>query len=197
MRHQDEEMKTSLLLVLFAIEIQGLMAISIQTTAVPNGILKDPYLGVIAVAGGCTPYKWQKTAGSLPAGVTMKTSLDTKSLTLAGTPTKAGSYTFTVAATGCGGAVAKHSYKVVVQATPNHVVDLSWHPSSSSDVAGYNIYRGPDGKSWKKINVSLTASTVYSDSTAANKTTYYYAATAVDIKGAESRKSNIAKSVIP
>src|SRR5215831_2153708 len=173
-------MKISLLLVFFAIGTQGLMAISIPTTALPNGILKDSYLGVVTVRGGCTPYKWQKTAGSLPAGVTMKVSPDTKSVTLTGTPTKAASYTFTVAATGCGGGIARHSYKVVVQSKPNHVVDVSWHPSSSTDVAGYNIYRGPDGKSWKKINVRLAASTVYSDSTAANSSTYYYAATAVD-----------------
>lgn len=191
-------MKTSLLfLVLVAIGTQGLMAISIPTTALPNGILKDSYLGVITVTGGCTPYKWQMTSGSLPAGVVMKTSADTKSLTLAGTPARAASYSFTVAATGCGGGIAKASYKVVVQSKPNHVVDLSWHPSSSTDVAGYNVYRGPDGKLWKKINVSLTASTVYSDSTAANSSAYYYAATAVDIKGNESKKSNIAKAAIP
>jgi len=190
-------MKISLLPVLFAIGTQGLTAISIRTADLPNGILKDSYLGVVAVGGGCTPYKWRVASGSLPAGVTMKTTSDTKSVTLAGTPTKAASYSFTVAATSCGGGVAKASYKVVVQSKPNHVVDLRWHRSSSTDVAGYNIYRGPDGKKWKKMNVSLTASTVYSDSTAANSSTYYYAATAVDIKGNESRKSNIAKSVIP
>lgn len=192
-------MKISLLLVLFAIGTQGLMAISIQTTAtaLPNGILHDSYLGVITVGGGCTPYKWQVRSGLLPAGVTMKMSSDTKSLTLAGKPTKAASYTFTVAATGCGGGVAKASYQVVVQSRPDHVVELNWHPSRSTDVAGYNLYRGPDGKTWSKINVSLAPSTAYSDSTAANSSKYYYAATAVDIKGKESRKSNIAKTVIP
>lgn len=190
-------MKTCLLLVLFAIGTQVLAAVAIQNSALPNGILRDSYLGVITVAGGCTPYKWKVTSGLLPAGVIMKTSSDTKSVTLAGTPTKAASYPFTVAATACKGAVAKASYRVVVQSKPNHVVDLSWHPSNSNDLSGYNIYRGPDGKSWKKINVSLAASTVYSDSTAANSSTYYYAATAVDIKGSESKKSNIAKAAIP
>ena len=189
-------MKNKLLLLLFTIGTQALAAIAIQTTALPNAILKDSYLGVVTVSGGCTPYKWQVTSGSLPAGVTMKTSSDTKSVTLAGTPTKAASYFFTVAATGCGGGVAKASYKVVVQSAPNHVVDLKWHPSSSSDVAGYNIYRGPDGKSWKKIN-SLAASTAYSDLSTANSSTYYYAATTVDIKGNESQKSNVAKAVVP
>src|SRR3974390_2904040 len=133
-------MKTSFLLVLFAIGTEGLMAVSIQTTALPNGILEDSYLGVVAVGGGCTPYKWRVASGTLPAGVTMKTSSDTKSVTLAGAPTTDESYSFSVAATSCTGGIAKHSYKVVVQSKPNHVVDLSWHPSSSTDVAGYNIY---------------------------------------------------------
>jgi hypothetical protein len=93
--------------MLFAIGTQALAAVSIQTTALPNGILKDSYLGVITVAGGCTPYKWKVASGSLPASVAMKTSADTKSLTLTGTPTKAASYSFTVAATACGGATAR------------------------------------------------------------------------------------------
>jgi hypothetical protein len=45
--------------------------------------------------------------------------------------------------------------------------------------------------------VSLAASTIYSDSTVADSSTYYYAASAVDIQGKESKKSNIARAVIP
>jgi len=190
-------MKLNFLLLFFAIGLQHGAAVSIQTKAVPNGVVKHSYLGVVAASGGCTPFKWQVTSGSLPAGVAMKTSSDTKSISLSGKPTKSGSYSFTMSVTGCGGGVAKTSYKVVIQSTPNHVVDLQWNPSTSSDVAGYNIYRGPDGKSWTKLNVSPAASTAFSDSTVANGSTYYYAATAVDIKGSESTRSNIAKSVIP
>jgi len=50
---------------------------------------------------------------------------------------------------------------------------------------------------WKKINASLIASTLYSDSTVANGSTYYYAATAVDIRGHESSKTAVVKAVIP
>ena len=116
---------------------------------------------------------------------------------LSGTPSKAGTYSFVVSATGCGGGVAKASYKVAIQPKADHVVDLSWNASSSTDVAGYDIYRGPDGKSWARVNVSLTASSTYADLTVADSSTYYYAATAVDICGHESRESNIAKSIIP
>jgi fibronectin type 3 domain-containing protein len=86
---------------------------------------------------------------------------------------------------------------VVIQATANHVVDLSWQASTSANVVGYNVYRSPDGATWKKVNASLIASTLYSDSTVANSTTYYYAATAVDMYGHESTRTAAVKAVVP
>jgi fibronectin type 3 domain-containing protein len=88
------------------------------------------------------------------------------------------------------------AYKVVIQPSANHVVDLSWNASTSSNVTGYNLYR-PDGTTWNKINASLIASTLYADSTVANGSTYYYAATAVDIYGHESSKTTPVKVAIP
>ena len=89
------------------------------------------------------------------------------------------------------------AYGVIIQATANHVVDLSWKASTSTDVTGYNLYRSPDGATWKKINPSLIASTLYADSTVANGSTYYYAATAVDTYGHESSKTTPVKVAIP
>jgi fibronectin type 3 domain-containing protein len=79
----------------------------------------------------------------------------------------------------------------------DHVVDLSWTASNSGNIAGYNVYRSPDGNSWSKINVSLVGSTLYDDSTVLNGDTYFYAVTAVNLEGDESGKSSIAKAVIP
>ncbi|HET7442606.1 MAG TPA: putative Ig domain-containing protein [Terriglobales bacterium] len=185
------------LFVVVTCALQSFGVLAIQTKTVPNGIVKNPYLGVITAAGACAPYKWQVTSGSLPAGVILKASSDTKSITLSGAPTKAASYSFTISVTACGGAVVKTASKVVIQTSADHVVDLNWKASTSKNIAGYNIYRGPDGKSWKKVNVSLAASTNYNDLTVADRSTYYYAATAVDISGKESPKSNIAKAAIP
>src|ERR1700733_9218466 len=81
--------------------------------------------------------------------------------------------------------------------TTNHVVNLSWNPSTSADVVGYNVYRGPNGTTWSKINPSLVGSTLYSDSTVADGTTYYYATTAVNSNGDESSKSAPVEVVIP
>lgn len=64
-------------------------------------------------------------------------------------------------------------------------------------MVGYNIYRSPNASTWTKINPSLVASTLYTDSTVANGSTYYYAATAVDAAGHESVKSASAKAVVP
>jgi large repetitive protein len=171
--------------------------IAITTPNLPNGTVETAYSEAIKASGGCTPYQWAITSGSLPAGVTAKLSSSTTSLDLTGKPTTAATYSFAVKATGCGGVVSQVSYKVVIQSSADHVVDLNWKASTSSDIAGYNVYRGPDGKTWTKINPSLTASTVYSDSTVANNTTYYYATTAVDTEGRESSKTAAVKAVIP
>jgi hypothetical protein len=172
-------------------------SIAINTRTLPNGTVETSYSEVLKASGGCTPYKWAITSGSLPAGVTAKASSNTTALDLSGTPKTAATYTFAVKATGCGGSASQVSYKVVIQATANHVVDLNWKASTSSDIAGYNVYRGPNGTTWNKINPSLVGSTLYDDSTVANNTTYYYATTAVDTEGRESNKTPAVKAVIP
>jgi hypothetical protein len=136
-------------------------------------------------------------SGALPAGVGAKASSTTTSLNLTGTPTTAATYSFTVKVTRCHGGTSQMAYKVVIQASANHVVDLSWNASTSSNVTGYNLYRSLDGATWNKINASLIPSTLYADSTVANGSTYYYAATAVDIYGHESSKTAPIKVAIP
>jgi hypothetical protein len=169
----------------------------IDTTSVPNGTVETAYSAVIQASGGCTPYTWVIASGALPAGISAKVSSTTTSLSLAGTPTTAGASSFDVKVTECHGGDSREPYKVVIQAAANHVVDLNWKASTSNDVAGYNVYRSPDAATWKKINVSLIASTLYDDSTVANGTTYYYAAAAVDIHGVESSKTAAVKAVVP
>ena len=183
------------LLVLFASQCMATSAIA--TTALPNGSVHTDYSGVIKGTGGCTPYKWSIVSGTLPAGVTAKKSTATTSLNLTGTPTTAGSYSFTVKLTGCGGHVSEVSYKVTIGASSKNVVNLDWSASSSDSVVGYNVYRSPDAATWKKLNASLEAATLYSDSTVAEGSTYYYSVTSVDSSGVESKKSPSVKAVVP
>jgi hypothetical protein len=171
--------------------------ITITTPSVPNGTVKTPYSAVISAKNGCAPYKWAIASGALPAGVSSKTSSTTLSFSLNGTPTKAGTYSFAVKVTGCGGGVSQVAYKVAIQAGPNHEVDLSWKASTTTNVVGYNVYRSPDAATWRKLNTGLIGSTLYNDSTVANSSTYYYSATAVDAAGHESTKTAPVKATVP
>ncbi|MBI1290724.1 hypothetical protein GC173_05715 [bacterium] len=61
------------------------------------------------------------------------------------------------------------------------VVNLDWSDNSEADLAGYNVYRSTtSGSGYTKINGSLLTSSAYSDTTAANFTTYYYVVRSVD-----------------
>src|SRR5262252_4600819 len=191
-------MKLWLFLPLLAsFTIQCLANAKITTTRVPNGTVNTAYFAAIRVADGCSPYKWTIVSGTLPPGITAKVSANTTSYDLTGKPTKAVTDSFTVKVTGCGGHTSQTSYKIVIQAGANHVVNLDWNASTSKYVVGYNVYRSPDGTTWKKINVSLIGPTLYTDSTVANGSTYYYSATAVDVSGKESVKTPPVKAVVP
>jgi Cep192 domain 4/Abnormal spindle-like microcephaly-assoc'd, ASPM-SPD-2-Hydin/HYDIN/CFA65/VesB-like, Ig-like domain len=77
-------------------------------------------------------------------------------------------------------------------------VSLSWAPSSSSDVIGYNVYRGTiSGGPYTKLTASPINSLLDSDSNVSSGQTYYYVVTAVDSSNDESADSNQATASIP
>ena len=76
-------------------------------------------------------------------------------------------------------------------------VALSWLPSSSQNVVGYNAYRGTvSGGPYSTLNSSLVTTTAYTDSTVQSGYTYYYVTTAVDANSHESAYSNEAQAVV-
>jgi hypothetical protein len=83
-------------------------------------------------------------------------------------------------------------------AASTHSVSLSWNASASPNILGYNIYRAvytTSCGSYTKVNSVLNTSTLYTDSTVANGSSYCYAATAVDTSNEESGYSNIVNNV--
>jgi hypothetical protein len=81
--------------------------------------------------------------------------------------------------------------------TGQYSVSLSWDPSTSQ-VAGYNVYRGTtSGGPYSKINSIPDPRTTYTDGTVASGQTYYYVTTAVNSSGQESTYSNQVAAVIP
>jgi hypothetical protein len=76
-------------------------------------------------------------------------------------------------------------------------VTLSWN-ASTSQVSGYNVYRGTSVKgTLTRINSSVDSDTSYTDATIIGGKTYYYATTAVNSSGKESGYSNRVEVVVP
>ena len=79
-----------------------------------------------------------------------------------------------------------------------HSTSLSWTASTSSNVAGYNVYRSTTpGGPYTKLNSARVAGTTYTDSTVQAGQTYYYVSTAVDNSNNESVNSNQAQAAVP
>ena len=69
----------------------GSNALSISTNGLPIGTQGSSYSDSLAATGGSLPYTWSLTSGSLPAGVSLNAAG-----TLSGTPSKTGTFSFSV-----------------------------------------------------------------------------------------------------
>jgi Abnormal spindle-like microcephaly-assoc'd, ASPM-SPD-2-Hydin len=77
--------------------------------------------------------------------------------------------------------------------TPKQFVTLSWN-ASTSQVVGYNVYRGgKTGGPYAKISAGTNSTTTFTDTTVTSGNTYFYVITAVNSKGQESKFSNQAQ----
>ena len=83
-------------------------------TAPPAGEVGIAYSSQLPVNGGTAPFAWTVTVGTLPAGL----SLSSSGL-LAGSPTSAGSFTYTVQVTDANGQSASRSVTQVIAAAPS------------------------------------------------------------------------------
>jgi hypothetical protein len=89
--------------------------VTITTTSLPGGVESAPYSSAVEATGGCTPYTWSLSSGSLPLGLTVTPSPDTTSYLISGTPTAAGNDTFAVQVIGCGGHSDTRSFTVQIK----------------------------------------------------------------------------------
>ncbi|MEG2803482.1 autotransporter domain-containing protein [Stenotrophomonas sp.] len=100
--------------------------------------LPDPYTATgyaqrLQVSGGEAPYSFVVSGGALPAGLTLATDGQ-----LTGTPTAAGSYTFSVTVTDANGFTAQQSYTLVVIEATQQITAFVATPSAP-------VY-SPDGR---------------------------------------------------
>ncbi len=80
-----------------------------------------------------------------------------------------------------------------------HDVGLSWNPSSTSGVVGYNVYRGTTsgGESSTPLNSTPVTGTTFTDESVAAGTTYYYVVTAVGSDDTQSPASAETETTVP
>jgi len=111
--------------------------VGISTAALPNGVLKDAYSGVVTAGGGCTPCKWKLSSGSLPTGITMKSS-NTNPVIRSGTPTKAATNSFSISVTGWAASTLYSDLTVADHCTyfySTTAIDIQGNESVKSNIA--------------------------------------------------------------
>jgi len=68
-------------------------------------------------------------------------------------------------------------------------IDLIWTPDSDADLAGYNLFRHEAGTSEQKLNSEPVKAPAFRDNSVLPGHTYFYTASAVDVRGNESARS--------
>jgi hypothetical protein len=106
--------------------------VAITTTSLPNWTANlSGYSQTINAVGGTGTITFSLSAGTLPSGLTLSTAG-----ILSGTPTTAGSFTFTVTATDSVGGSAGQGYTVIIN--PVVTVTTTTLPTWTASFAGYN-----------------------------------------------------------
>jgi hypothetical protein len=88
----------------------------IEATTLFPGNVSSAYGAAINASGGLAPFTWVLAAGTLPPGISLGTTATTSFTTLTGTPTTAGTYSFTVTATDANKIVASVDLTLVINA---------------------------------------------------------------------------------
>lgn len=121
----------------------------------PIGIKDQPYSEVVSVSGGTGPYTWTVDPADLPPGTNADPAAE--SLTIAGTPTTAETFTFTVRVEDANGASTTKTFTIQVVDS----FDLGGDWSFTIDVtAAYGVCEGEENAdpSTDTITVTQTAS---------------------------------------
>ena len=135
---------------------------SITSSAFGAGEVGVSYAATPVVAGGTGPFTWSVSAGSLPAGLTLNSATGTVS----GTPSAAGSASFTIEATDSVGGTTTQAESFTIYSAPR--ITSSALPGDDVGVAYMHIPTlsgGSGGASWSFSGGSLPAGLVLLSST--------------------------------
>jgi hypothetical protein len=124
----------------------------ITTNSLPSGATFVPYSTTLVATGGA-PYTWAVTDGSLPAGLSLATDG-----TISGTPTTAGTSTFTVTVTDTFSRTVSKTFGLNVTLTPPLAIAGSTLPNGTVD-QGYasqlQATGGVGSRTWSQVGGTL------------------------------------------
>ena len=130
-------------------------SITLDPVTLPNGTAGSPYNGSITASGGVEPYNYSVSSGTLPAGLT----LDSTTGALSGTPEMAGTFNFTMTATGSGRCPGSRDYALVIACRTINVTPANPNLPPGSAGAAYNrIFTANGGLA--PYSFSVTAGTL-------------------------------------
>ena len=98
-----------------ALTVQS-VSLSITTISLPAGVINTAYSTSLAASGGTLPYTWSLTSGSLPSGLTL-----TSNGAITGTPTAAGTSSFTVQVRDANNQTATKALSITITSAPTIV----------------------------------------------------------------------------
>jgi Putative Ig domain len=152
----------------------------ITTTIDAEGSVGTPFSAAMQANGGVPAYDWTVTAGTLPPGLT----LDRFTGVISGTPTQAGTFSFTVRVRDSDALLSSDTAdasieitaplpppaSIVAQATGSTSVHVSW--SAVGGASQYEVFRSASGHAFSSIGT--TAATSFTDLTVLPDNAYLY-----------------------
>ena len=125
--------------------------IVVNPATLPGGTLGTLYSQTVTATGGTGSYTYSRSAGTLPAGITLNAATGA----LTGTPTATGTRTFTIRATDGIGAIGLRAYTVTIAAAI--VVNPATLPGGSVGTAYNRTISATGGTGAKTFTVSAGA----------------------------------------
>src|SRR5712672_889958 len=140
--------------------------LQVSTAQLPGGFVTGSYKSTLAASGGSTPYSWNVLSGTLPNGLTL-----TSGGVIAGTPSLAGSFTFTAQVKDASALTASRSFSINV-ASPTPTVAIT-SPASGATVSGTVSVSGTasDSVAISSVQVSVDGGS-YSNASGTNSWTF-------------------------
>lgn len=165
--------------------------LSVVTPSLPPGLTGTAYSQILAAVSGTPPYTWSVAGGALPAGLTLSASG-----VVSGTPTTAGSATFTaqVADSAAGTAVRTFTVNItgLLEITTTALADARTGTAYSQTLA---VSGGAAPHTWSVVSgslppgLTLAAGTGAITGTPTALGTYAFTAKVADANGAEATKA--------